>query len=189
MGYPSDTDLILVCVMPNCRDLEIARILGWYRIPLRTAPKIIQVDYLAFYQTSAFGKEERWQIQYFAPVLGHELLRRVDLFRDQPEHPHAQEEYFKISIGALSPLYTPIKAEKWKRLTFLYTTGAHLLRAATLSELVVRNEERTILWRTLRERAEEGFKKVDENYSLQLDDQMKAFLGMFREDESSYTIN
>ncbi|MCD4753679.1 MAG: hypothetical protein K8R40_11455 [Anaerolineaceae bacterium] len=116
-------------------------------------------------------------------------MRRVDLFRDQPEHPHAQEEYFKISIGALSPLYTPIKAEKWKRLTFLYTTGAHLMHAATLSELVVRNEERTILWRTLRERAEEGFKKEDENYSLQLDDQMKAFLGMFREDESSYEKN
>ena len=189
MGYPSDAALVLVCVMPNRRDLEIARILGWYRIPLRTAPKIIQVDYLAFYQTSAFCKEERWQIKYIAPVLGHELLRRVDLFRDQSEHPHAQEEYFKISIGALTPLYTPIKAEKWKRLTFLFTTGAHLMHAATLSELVVRNAERTILWRTLRERAEEGIKKADEIYSLELDDQMKTFLGMLREDEKNYRKN
>ncbi len=32
------TELILVCVLPRPRDLEIARLLGWYRIPLRTAP-------------------------------------------------------------------------------------------------------------------------------------------------------
>jgi hypothetical protein len=47
------TDLILVCVLPTPRDLEIARLLGWYRIPLRTAPKVVAVDYLAFYQPAA----------------------------------------------------------------------------------------------------------------------------------------
>jgi hypothetical protein len=45
------TSLILVAVLNNPRDLEIARLLGWYRIPLRSAPKVIAVDYLAFYQT------------------------------------------------------------------------------------------------------------------------------------------
>ena len=43
--------LVLVAVMTDPRDLEIARLFGWYRIPLRTAPKVIAVDYLAFYQT------------------------------------------------------------------------------------------------------------------------------------------
>ncbi len=47
-GLPPPTALMLVAVMPSPRDLEIARVLGWYRIPLRFAPKIIQVDYLAF---------------------------------------------------------------------------------------------------------------------------------------------
>ena len=42
-------DLILVCVLPGPRDLEIARLLGWYRIPFRTAPKVVAVDALAFY--------------------------------------------------------------------------------------------------------------------------------------------
>ncbi len=50
------TDLILVCVLPGPRDLEIARLLGWYRIPLRTAPKVVAVDALAFYQPGAFGE-------------------------------------------------------------------------------------------------------------------------------------
>jgi hypothetical protein len=68
----SPASLILVAVMTSPRDLEIARLLGWYRIPLRTAPKIIAVDYLAFYQTGGFG-EEKWRVQYVAPVKGYEL--------------------------------------------------------------------------------------------------------------------
>ena len=54
-SFPPDSALILVAIMPARRDLEIARLLGWYRIPLRSAPKVVNVDYLAFYQASAFG--------------------------------------------------------------------------------------------------------------------------------------
>ena len=128
MMRPLATDLVLVAVMPNRQDLDIARLLGWYRIPLRNAPKLIDVDYLAFYQTGAFGEAERWQIAQYAPMRGHELLRRIDLFRDQPEHPHAQEEYFKITLGPLAKLSRPIAAGSWKRLTFLYTTGERLMK-------------------------------------------------------------
>jgi hypothetical protein len=65
----SPSSLVLVCLLPSPRDLEIARLLGWYRIPLRTAPKVVAVDYLAFYQPSAFG-ERSGQIELFAPVRG-----------------------------------------------------------------------------------------------------------------------
>jgi hypothetical protein len=148
----SPTSLILVAVMTSPRDLEIARLLGWYRIPLRTAPKIIAVDYLAFYQTGGFG-EEKWRIQYVAPVKGYELTTRAELLRDEPDHPRAREEYFKIQIGALERLPVPILADKWRRITFLYTTGEYLLAAETIRELVVHNEERQTLWKSLRERA------------------------------------
>ena len=47
--------LVLVAFIPTPRDLEIARVLGWYRIPLRSAPKVIAVDYLAFYQPASFN--------------------------------------------------------------------------------------------------------------------------------------
>ena len=114
------TALVLVGVVNNPRDLEIARLLGWYRIPLRSAPKVIAVDYLAFYQTGAFG-EEKWQIQYLAPVRGHELTTRAELLRTEPDHPRAKEEYYKLQIGALEKLKEPVKSDKWKRLTFLLT--------------------------------------------------------------------
>jgi len=110
--------LVLVGVINNPRDLEIARLLGWYRIPLRTAPKIVAVDYLAFYQTGAFG-DEKWRIQYVAPVRGHELTTRGELLKTEPDHPRAKEEYFKIQIGPLERLPQAILAETWRRITFL----------------------------------------------------------------------
>jgi hypothetical protein len=147
------TDLILVCLIPSSRDLEIARLLGWYRIPLRTAPKVVAVDYLAFYQPSTFG-ERGGQIEFIAEVRGHELTTRGELLRDEKDHPRAHEEYFKIQLGGLEKLREPIRADKWKRLTFLYSTGEYLLNAKLLNDLVVQNEEREILWKNLRERAE-----------------------------------
>lgn len=150
----SHTSLVLVCLIPSPRDLEIARLLGWYRIPLRTAPKVVAVDYLAFYQPSTFG-DRSGQIDYIAQVSGHELTTRGELLKDEADHPRAREEYYKIQLGALEKLKEPIKADKWKRLTFLYTTGEYLLHAHLLNDLVVQNEERELLWKSLRERAEQ----------------------------------
>jgi hypothetical protein len=147
------TSLILVCLLPSPRDLEIARLLGWYRIPLRTAPKVVAVDYLAFYQPSAFG-ERGGQIEFIAEVRGHELTTRGELLKDEADHPRAKEEYYKIQIGGLEKLKEKIVAEKWKRFTFLYTTGEYLLKAKTLNDLVIDGDERQLLWRSLREKAE-----------------------------------
>jgi hypothetical protein len=149
------TALVLVSVMNKPRDLEIARLLGWYRIPLRSAPKVIFVDYLAFYQTSAFPHEKQ-RIQYIAPVKGHELVRRIDLLQDEPNHPQAQQEYYKIQLGALQSLKQPILADEWRRITFFYTTGEYLNKANSIKDLIVPSEERERLWKALRDRAAQG---------------------------------
>ncbi|MEI7990266.1 MAG: hypothetical protein WCI88_14625 [Chloroflexota bacterium] len=149
--FPPSNSLILVTVLPSPRDLDIVRLLGWYRIPLRKAPKVIAVDYLAFYQTAAF-EENKWQIETVASVRGHELLTRAELLSDEPHHPRRNEEYYKIQLGALETLDHPIIADKWKRITFLYTTGEYLSHARTINDLVVHSEERKTLWHALRER-------------------------------------
>ncbi|MBK7447900.1 MAG: hypothetical protein IPJ47_00200 [Anaerolineales bacterium] len=155
------TDLILVCLLPTPRDMEIARLLGWYRIPLKSAPKVVSVDYLAFYQPASFG-ERSGQVEYIAQVRGHELTTRGELLKDESDHPRAKEEYFKIQLGGLEKLNEPIHTDKWKRLTFLYSTGEYLLNAKTLNDMVVAGEERNTLWKSLRERAEtEQLYKVD----------------------------
>jgi hypothetical protein len=144
--------LILVSILPEQRDLEIARLLGWYRIPLKSAPKVIDVDYLAFYQTGAFGEDHRWKIESICPVRGHELVTRAELFHDEPDHKRAHEEYFKISLGQIQSLPTPITTGGWKRITFLYTLGELFNNAKTINDLVVHSERRQILWQSLRER-------------------------------------
>ena len=152
---PPDHALILLSVIPHPRDLEIVRLLGWYRIPLIRAPKVVAVDYLAFYQTAAFGVR-KWRIEFTAPVLGHELVTRAELLRDEQEHPRAQQEYYKITLGDLERLPDPILAGNWKRITFLYTTGEYLRNARTVNDLVVHSEERRILWQALCERSAQG---------------------------------
>jgi len=149
-----ETALILVAILPGQRDFDIARLFGWYRIPLKSAPKVISVDYLAFYQTKSFGEAERWQIPYVAKIWGHKLPRRDDLIRDEPDHPRAHEEYFKLQIGSLQRLEKPIPAGDWKRITFFYTTGEQFKTAETINDLVITaQDEREVLWHTLRERA------------------------------------
>lgn len=149
-----DFALILVGILPDPRDLEIARLFGWYRIPLRRAPKVVDVDYLAFYQPASFGDLHRWQIEYVAPVRGHEMVIRADLFHQELSHPRAHEEYYKIQLGGLELLPRPIPAERWRRLTFLYTMGRYLKQAETLTDLVVQSGERDQLWKSLRERCQ-----------------------------------
>lgn len=170
------TSLVLVAVMNNPRDMEIARLLGWYRIPLRTAPKVVAVDYLAFYQTGAFG-DEKWCIQSIAAVRGHELTTRAELLHDEIDHPRAKEEYFKLQLGPLERLPRPILSGGWRRITFFYTIGEYLLHASTVEELVVHAEERQTLWQALRERAaQEQVYRADELPGLDLEPALLAAL-------------
>lgn len=156
---PLPTDLVLVCIIPHPRDLEIARTLGWYRIPLISGPQIIAADFLAFYQPASFGPEQKWRIEYVARLNGYEMLLRRDLFKDELDHPHAMNEYFKMEIGGLQRLPKPILAGEWKRITFFYTTGELLTKAATIADLQVPSGERTVLYRAIRDKAitEQGY--------------------------------
>lgn len=174
---PGDA-LVLVAVVNRPRDLEIARLLGWYRIPLRFAPKVIAVEYLAFYQTAAFGEAQRWRIEAIAPVRGHELTTRGELLRDEADHPRAAEEYYKVQLGPLEYLPRPIKAQHWRRITFLYTTGARIASATSINGLVVKDEERQVLWRALRERAlQAGEYRADDLPEMAVDPAILMLLG------------
>lgn len=151
LSYLSPSALILVAIIPTPEDLQVARVLGWYRIPIRTAPRILNVDFLAFYQPASFS-DRKWRIEFLAPVIGHELTTRIDLLREEEDHPRAGEEYYKVQLGPMQPLLNPITAGEWKRFTFLYTTGEYLQSAKKLTELTVRPTERRSLWKALRER-------------------------------------
>jgi hypothetical protein len=150
MIFPED--LILVAVIKNKKDLEMAKVLGWYRIPMRFAPKVVCADVLAFYQTADF-QDERWSIRYAARIQGVELVRRADLLLGEVTHPRANEEYYKIQLGPLEPLARSIPSQAWRRITFFYTTGEKLLAASEISELIMGYADRKIIWKALRDRS------------------------------------
>lgn len=173
---PEPNDLILIAVMNNPRDFEIAKMLGWYRIPLRSSPKIIAVDYLGFYFTKAFD-EYKWQIRFIAPILGHELTTRSELLLDEIDHPSSHQEYYKIQIGPLIELSKPIQSHSWRRISFLYTTGEHFINADDMNELVLTSEERPIIWQALRERAN-NFQAYKNEDTIPDDALLAALLGI-----------
>jgi hypothetical protein len=147
------TDLILVCLLPTPSDLEIARTLGWYPIPLRTAPKVVAVDDLAFFQPSAFGDRGR-QIDFVSQVKEHPLTPCGEPLKDHSNTSRAKEKYCKLQMGGLEKLKEPVKSAKWKWLTFLYTTGDYWSKATPLNDLVVKGDKPQFLWRSQREHAE-----------------------------------
>jgi hypothetical protein len=132
MIYPDD--FVLVALLKYRSDLDIARTLGWYRIPLRSSPRTVHVDVLAFYQGAVF-EEQRWSVRYAARVQGHELRLRRELLQAEPDHPRADEPYYKIQLGPLFALPQPIPARRWRRFTFLYTSGQRLLSANDVRQL------------------------------------------------------
>jgi len=147
------TDRVLVAIMNNRRDFAIARDEGWYRIPRQHAPPAtVEAAALAFYFTKAFGEEEKWSIRWYAPVRGHELVRRRDLFPDEPEHPRADEMYYKIQLGPLIELECPIYSLRWRRITFIETTWDRFTAAEEINDLYISGADG--LFVTLKE---EGF--------------------------------
>lgn len=142
---------VLVAVITRPCDLRIAREAGWYRVPLRRAPRRLAAEYLAFYQTAAFG-EERWSVRYYAPIRRYRLATRLELLPDEPDHPRAHEEYYRIEIGPLQELPHPIPSRRLRRITFIMTDLARLLSAEEINDLWQGDSQQDLLWRELKSR-------------------------------------
>lgn len=129
---------VLVAVLNNAEALRHAAAEGWYRIPQRSAPPRVGADYLAFYQTGAFGDQPEAQtITYYAPTRRYRLLTRRELLPDEPDHPRAEDFYFRIEIGPLQRLASPIPSATMRRITFIHTTFERLTRAADVRDLFI----------------------------------------------------
>jgi hypothetical protein len=133
-------DRVLVTVMNQPRDFEIARDQGWYRVPERTATPGVFFEYVAFYFTGAFG-DARWAVHYYARRLGHELVTRRDLLPEEADHPRGGEPYYKLQLGPLLRREPPIVSLRWRRVTFIHTTWDRFQAAEELNDLFVEGGE------------------------------------------------
>lgn len=131
---PANDAPVLVAIVNRPRDLQLAREQGWYRIPLAHLPTRLAADYLAFYQTAAFDTE-RWSVRYYAPIVRYRITTRCELLPDEPDHPRANERYYRIEIGPLAHLPLPVPAGRLRRITFIMTTYGQLRYARDVNEL------------------------------------------------------
>ena len=142
---------VLVAVITDPRDLRIAREEGWYRIPVKHAPRRLAAEYLAFYQTRAFG-DEKWAVRYYAPIRQYRLVTRLELLPDEPDHPRARDQYYKVDIGPLECLPRPIPSRRLRRITFIMTNLQRLLSAEEINDLWQSDSRQELLWQELKKR-------------------------------------
>ncbi|WP_374685744.1 hypothetical protein [Promineifilum sp.] len=161
--YPEDR--VLIAYVPRPSDFDIIRREGWYRIPQRFAPKGLHAEIIAFYFSSKFG-EEKWAIHYYARTTGHELARRRDLLPDEPDHPRADDIYYKVQLGPLQKLAQPIVSLRWRRVTFIHTTWDRFQDATEINDLFIEGGPYVDrLYATLKERgihAERDYRVAEE---------------------------
>jgi hypothetical protein len=128
-------DRILVAIMNNRRDWALVQSEGWYRVPVKHAPPgTPDFDWLAFYFTKAF-KEDKWAIHYYVRIEGHELVARRDLIPSEPDHPRAGQWYYKLQLGPLEHKIPPIVSHRWRRVTFIVTSGDRFMQAVEINDL------------------------------------------------------
>ncbi len=155
-------DRVLVAYVPHPKDFERICLEHWYRIPVRHAPKGIYAEWLAFY----FGKahaDHQQSIAYFARNRGHELVRRRDLLPQQLKHPRVDEWYFKLQLGPVRELTRPIRAQNWKRILFIHTTGDRFQAAQHVRDLLSKDEQFVSRkFTALRERAQPPYIILEE---------------------------
>jgi hypothetical protein len=78
--------------------------------------------------TKTFG-DDRWAIHYYARIQGHELVTRRDLIPAEPDHPRAGNWYYALQLGPLEHKLPPIVAHRWRRVTFIVTSGDRFMNA------------------------------------------------------------
>jgi hypothetical protein len=139
---------VLVAVVTRPRDLVAARDEGWYRVPLARAPRALHAEYLAFYQTAAFGSE-RWAVRYLAAVRAVSIATRRALLPAEARHPRADERYYRFALGPLEPLPVAVPSRRLRRITFIPTTLGQLLRAGDVGALWRPEEDATSGWDAL----------------------------------------
>ena len=136
--YPEDR--VLVAVMNRRQDFEIARDEGWYRVPEAKAGRGAFFEYVAFYFTAAFAKE-KWAVHHYARNLGHELVMRRELLPAEPDHPRANQLYYKLQLGSLQKREPPIVSRRWRRISFIYTTWDRFQAAEEINDLYLEGGE------------------------------------------------
>ena len=145
----------LVAILRTHQDFAIAREQRWYRIPVESAQRILRnrwpPEWLAFYQTKAFGGQA-YAVNYACKINGIDTMTRSELFPDDPVDERSERAYYRISFDHLIPLPAPIPSRRLRRIVFIPTTLAKLQTATEINDLFDDSPLENEVWTALKER-------------------------------------
>lgn len=144
---------VLVGIMNEPRDLQIARDQHWYRIPVASVERFLKdrwpPEWLAFYQTKEFG-DEAYCISYFARVVDIRQVSRRELFPDEPASRKAANRYYQVIVSPLEHRPQPILSRRWRRIVFIPTTLDKFANAVEINDLYDESPLEDRLWAVLK---------------------------------------
>lgn len=144
---------VLVAIMNNLLDFAIARDKHWYRIPMRSAENLLKErwppQWLAFYQTKAFGREA-YAVKYFARVLDIRQVFRWQLFPNEPHDEKGKRRYHQLVLSPLQQLPRPILSRRWRLIVFIPTTWHKFVNAVEINDLYDESPLEDRLWAELK---------------------------------------
>lgn len=144
---------VLIAIINNRPDFEIARNRHWYRIPVTSAEKWLKdrwpPRWLAFYQTKVFA-EEAFAVNYYARVLDINQASRQELFPHEPESEKSSRRYYQLILEPLKRLPKPVLSRRWRRIVFIPTTWEKLRSAAEINDLYDEGPLEDRLWAELK---------------------------------------
>jgi len=145
---------VLVAILPNLLDLEIACDRHWYRIPVDSVNKFLKLrwppQWIAFYQPGVFGKQA-YAVRYYAKVEQISEVFRWELFPELPQDKKSKQRYYKLEISSLQRLETPIFSHRSRRIIFIQTTCNKLNNAVEINDLFDESPLEDWLWSELKQ--------------------------------------
>ena len=144
---------VLVAILNNRLDFNLARDHLWYRIPVSSVRKWLKScwppQWLAFYQTKVFGGEA-YAVHYYGRVVEIHQVYRWQLFPDEPRDEKGMHRYYQIFLESLVQLPQPIRSRRRRRIVFIPTTLEKFVRAAEINDLYDDSPLEDLLWQQLK---------------------------------------
>lgn len=140
---------LLIAIINNRLDFNLAREKHWYRIPVSSKEKWLKERWpprwLALYQTKVFGREA-YAINYYAKVLDIRQVFRWELFPNQPRNDKSNRRYYQLFLEPLRRLPNPISSRRRRRIVFIPTTWQKFVNAGEINDLYDESSLEDRLW-------------------------------------------
>jgi len=142
----------LIALLRDVNDYNIAHDQHWYRIPERSAPRIVEdkrIKYIAFYQTRKF-RADAFVVRWYARINKIKIVLRQDLFPNEKINPRTNTIYYKIEFDKLRELKRPIPSKKQRRIIFIPTTFKKFRNAKEINDLFFESPIEERMWEAFR---------------------------------------